>query len=221
MTSKPTSMTLVSALLLATLTLPAFGQSANLANPSALSETAPATYKARFETSKGAFVVDVTRDWAPNGADRFYNLVKNGFYDGVRFFRVLDGFMAQFGINGDPEDLGGVARSAHPGRSGEAEQPPRLHHLCDGRSGHAHQPGLHQLRRQQLARQAEFLAVRPGVVGHGSGRRAATTATAKARRAGRAPTRAASRRKAMPIWRRTSRGSTSSRRRPSPSDRTK
>ena len=103
MISKPTSMTLVPALLLAVLTLPAFGQSANLANPSALRETAPATYKVRFETSKGAFVVDVTRAWAPNGADRFYNLVKNGFYDGVRFFRVLDGFMAQFGINGDPK----------------------------------------------------------------------------------------------------------------------
>jgi peptidyl-prolyl cis-trans isomerase A (cyclophilin A) len=103
MTSQPASMTLVSAMLLATLALPAFGQSANLSNPSALRETAPATYKARFETSKGAFVVDVTRDWAPNGADRFYNLVKNGFYDGVRFFRVLDGFMAQFGINGDPK----------------------------------------------------------------------------------------------------------------------
>jgi peptidyl-prolyl cis-trans isomerase A (cyclophilin A) len=103
MTSQPASMTLVSAMLLATLALPAFGQSANLGNPSALRETAPATYKARFETSKGAFVVDVTRDWAPNGADRFYNLVKNGFYDGVRFFRVLDGFMAQFGINGDPK----------------------------------------------------------------------------------------------------------------------
>jgi peptidyl-prolyl cis-trans isomerase A (cyclophilin A) len=103
MTSKPLSMTLVPAMLFAVLTLPAFGQSANLGNPSALRETAPATYKARFETSKGAFVVDVTREWAPNGADRFYNLVKNGFYDGVRFFRVLDGFMAQFGINGDPK----------------------------------------------------------------------------------------------------------------------
>ncbi len=90
-------------MLLAMLTLPAFGQTGNLANPSALRETAPATFKARFETSKGAFVVDVTREWAPNGADRFYNLVKNGFYDGVRFFRVLDGFMAQFGINGDPK----------------------------------------------------------------------------------------------------------------------
>jgi peptidyl-prolyl cis-trans isomerase A (cyclophilin A) len=103
MTSKPTAMTLVSALLVGALMLPAFGQSANLANPSALKETAPATYKVRFETSKGAFVVDVTRDWAPNGADRFYNLVKNGFYDGVRFFRIIDGFMAQFGINGDPK----------------------------------------------------------------------------------------------------------------------
>ena len=120
MTPKLTRMTLVPAMLLAMLTLPAFAQTGNLANPSALRETAPATYKARFETSKGAFVVDVTREWAPNGADRFYNLVKNGFYDGVRFFRVLDGFMAQFGINGDPEDLGGVARCADPGRSGQA-----------------------------------------------------------------------------------------------------
>jgi peptidyl-prolyl cis-trans isomerase A (cyclophilin A) len=103
MRSKPTGMTLVPAMLLAMLTWPAFGQSGNLADPSALRETAPATYKARFETSKGAFVVDVNREWAPNGADRFYNLVKNGFYDGVRFFRVLDGFMAQFGISGDPK----------------------------------------------------------------------------------------------------------------------
>jgi peptidyl-prolyl cis-trans isomerase A (cyclophilin A) len=103
MRSKPTGMTLVPAMLLAMLTLPAFGQSGNLADPSALRETAPATYKARFETSKGGFVVDVNREWAPNGADRFYNLVKNGFYDGVRFFRVLDGFMAQFGISGDPK----------------------------------------------------------------------------------------------------------------------
>jgi peptidyl-prolyl cis-trans isomerase A (cyclophilin A) len=96
-------MTLVPAALLALLTVPALAQSGNLGNPAALRETAPATYKARFDTSKGTFVVDVRREWAPNGADRFYNLVKNGFYDGVRFFRVLDGFMAQFGINGDPK----------------------------------------------------------------------------------------------------------------------
>jgi peptidyl-prolyl cis-trans isomerase A (cyclophilin A) len=73
-----------------------------LGNPAALNEKAPATYKAKFETSKGAFVVEVQRDWAPNGADRFYNLVKNGFFDDVRFFRVVKGFMVQFGINGDP-----------------------------------------------------------------------------------------------------------------------
>ncbi len=103
MTSKAVGMTLVATVLVSMLALPAFGQSGALTNPAALRETAPATYKARFETSKGAFVVDVTREWAPNGADRFYNLVKNGFYDGVRFFRVLDGFMAQFGINGDPK----------------------------------------------------------------------------------------------------------------------
>ena len=81
--------------------LPAAAQTA-LENPAGLREQAPATFKARFDTTKGAFVIEVTRAWAPKGADRFYNLVKNGFYDGVRFFRVLDGFMAQFGINGDP-----------------------------------------------------------------------------------------------------------------------
>jgi peptidyl-prolyl cis-trans isomerase A (cyclophilin A) len=65
-------------------------------------EQAPPVYKVKFETTKGDFTVEVHRDWAPKGADRFYNLVKSGFYDNVRFFRVLSGFMAQFGINGDP-----------------------------------------------------------------------------------------------------------------------
>lgn len=82
--------------------MPAMSQPAQLANPAALTEKAPATYKVRFDTSKGVFVVEVHRAWAPNGADRFYNLVKNGFYDNVRFFRVVSGFMVQFGINGDP-----------------------------------------------------------------------------------------------------------------------
>jgi peptidyl-prolyl cis-trans isomerase A (cyclophilin A) len=75
---------------------------AKLRTPSALTEQAPASYKARFDTSKGAFVVEVHRDWAPKGADRFYNLVKNGFFDDTRFFRVVPDFMVQFGINGDP-----------------------------------------------------------------------------------------------------------------------
>ena len=86
---------------LALFAAPVFAQSA-LENPAGLREQAPATYKARFDTSKGVFVIEVTRAWAPKGADRFYNLVKNGFYDNARFFRVISGFMVQFGINGDP-----------------------------------------------------------------------------------------------------------------------
>ena len=65
-------------------------------------EQAPASYKAKFDTSKGVVVVQVTRAWAPQGADRFYNMVKSGFFDNSRFFRVVSGFMVQFGINGDP-----------------------------------------------------------------------------------------------------------------------
>lgn len=62
---------------------------------------APDSFRARFTTTKGDFVIAVHRAWAPLGADRFYNLVRSGYYDGVRFFRVLSGFMAQFGIHGD------------------------------------------------------------------------------------------------------------------------
>lgn len=75
---------------------------ASLKNPASLNEKAPATYKVKLDTSAGPIVIEVHRDWAPLGADRFYNLVKNGFYDGARFFRVLAGFMAQVGMNGDP-----------------------------------------------------------------------------------------------------------------------
>ncbi len=80
----------------------AFAQAEKLKNPAGLAEQAPATYKVDFDTSKGKFVVQVHRDWAPRGADRFYNLVKNGFYDNTRFFRNIEGFMVQFGIHGDP-----------------------------------------------------------------------------------------------------------------------
>jgi peptidyl-prolyl cis-trans isomerase A (cyclophilin A) len=64
---------------------------------------APATFKAKFTTTQGDFVVQVTRAWAPLGADRFYNLVKSGYFNGVPFFRVVPGFMAQFGIHPDPK----------------------------------------------------------------------------------------------------------------------
>lgn len=73
-----------------------------LLTPEALNETAPDIFRARFETSKGDFVIEVHREWSPNGADRFYNLVANGYFDDVRFFRVVAGFMAQFGMHGDP-----------------------------------------------------------------------------------------------------------------------
>lgn len=62
----------------------------------------PASFRVQFETSKGNFVVQVDRSMAPNGADRFYRLINEGFFDDVRFFRVINGFMAQFGIHGDP-----------------------------------------------------------------------------------------------------------------------
>jgi peptidyl-prolyl cis-trans isomerase A (cyclophilin A) len=71
-------------------------------DPNELNQPAPEKYQVKFETSKGDFVVEVYRDWSPYGADRLYYLVKNGFYDGVRFFRVISGFMAQFGYHGDP-----------------------------------------------------------------------------------------------------------------------
>ena len=99
MTSCRSILTLV--MMLAFFAAPALAQSP-LSNPASLREQAPATYKVKFDTTKGVFVVEVTRAWAPRGADRFYNLVKNGFYDNVRFFRVISGFMVQFGINGDP-----------------------------------------------------------------------------------------------------------------------
>ena len=66
-------------------------------------EQAPETYRVLFETSSGDFTVEVHREWSPNGADRFYKLVESGFYDDCRFFRVVPGFMVQWGINGDPE----------------------------------------------------------------------------------------------------------------------
>jgi cyclophilin family peptidyl-prolyl cis-trans isomerase len=75
---------------------------AKLKNPAQLDEKAPDIYNARFDTSKGAFTIEVHREWAPLGADRFYSLVKNGFFDDARFFRVVSDFMVQFGINGNP-----------------------------------------------------------------------------------------------------------------------
>ena len=65
-------------------------------------EQAPETYRVNLDTSRGTVVIEVTRAWAPRGADRFYDLVDSGYYDGDRFFRVVPTFVIQFGINGDP-----------------------------------------------------------------------------------------------------------------------
>ncbi len=79
------------------------GHDLALLDPSKATEKAPDEYKVEFVTSRGNFVVEVHRDWAPLGADRFYNLVKVDYYDGVRFFRAVEGFMVQFGISGYPD----------------------------------------------------------------------------------------------------------------------
>lgn len=73
-----------------------------LLNPELCKEKAPDTFRVKFNTTKGTFIVEVKKQWAEKGADRFYNLVKNGFYNDAAFFRVLKGFVAQFGINSDP-----------------------------------------------------------------------------------------------------------------------
>ncbi len=72
------------------------------ADPAKLTLTAPETFKAQFNTTKGKFIIEVTRSLSPNGADRFYNLVRSGYFTDIAFFRVIPGFMCQFGIHGDP-----------------------------------------------------------------------------------------------------------------------
>ncbi len=75
---------------------------AALMDPSKATAKAPDKFTVKLETTAGDILIDVQRDWSPKGADRFYNLVKAGYYDDVAFFRVIGGFMAQVGINGDP-----------------------------------------------------------------------------------------------------------------------
>lgn len=74
-----------------------------LLEPGKLTETAPDKYAVKLETTKGDIIIDVDRSWAPKGADRWYNLVKNGYYNDIAFFRVINGFMAQVGISGHPQ----------------------------------------------------------------------------------------------------------------------
>jgi peptidyl-prolyl cis-trans isomerase A (cyclophilin A) len=77
-----------------------------------MKKAAPASYKVRLDTDAGGMLLEVTRDWAPHAADRFYNLVRHGFYDSARFFRVVPSFVAQFGLNGDP-GISGIWKNAN------------------------------------------------------------------------------------------------------------
>ena len=83
-------------------TMPVAASNPALLSPSSATEKAPDVYKVKLATTKGDMTVEVNRAWSPNGADRFYNLVKIGYYDDTAFFRVIGGFMAQIGIHGDP-----------------------------------------------------------------------------------------------------------------------
>ena len=74
----------------------------SLLKPETLHAKAPAVFKAHFTTTAGDFVVEVHRDWAPVGADRFYNLVRNGYFTNASFFRVVPGFVVQFGLSPNP-----------------------------------------------------------------------------------------------------------------------
>ncbi len=102
-------LTLISVLLVSPI---AFGQEKpgeekkphpGLMDPAKANEEAPAKFDVEFATTKGNFTLTVQRDWSPNGADRFYNLVRVGYFKDIAFFRAIEGFMAQFGIHGDPE----------------------------------------------------------------------------------------------------------------------
>lgn len=111
-----TTLTLTTTMMTMALALEARGdttaRSPALSDPAQATATAPAQFKVKMTTTKGDFVIELHRDWAPNGVDRFYNLVKAGYYNDVAFFRVIKGFMVQFGINGDPA-VNRVWREAH------------------------------------------------------------------------------------------------------------
>lgn len=85
------------------LVVAACGGSERPAPPPRDAATTPDSFRTRFETSAGDFVIVVHRAWAPRGADRVYELARSGYYDDARFFRVISGFMVQFGLHGDPK----------------------------------------------------------------------------------------------------------------------
>ena len=96
------SIVLAGAAVFAQTAAPKLTTPGRLLNPASVTGKAPEMFRAKLDTTKGPIVIEVHREWAPIGADRFYNLVRAGYFTNVRFFRVLAGFMAQFGMNGTP-----------------------------------------------------------------------------------------------------------------------
>jgi peptidyl-prolyl cis-trans isomerase A (cyclophilin A) len=123
---------------------PAPAPNAALMHPASLKEQAPASFKVKLTTTKGDIIVQVTRSWAPKGADRFYNLVKNGFFTDASFFRYVPGFIVQFGIPADPKVAAVWQNGEHHRRPGHAGQRPGHAGLRHRRSEHAHHPVVHQ-----------------------------------------------------------------------------
>jgi peptidyl-prolyl cis-trans isomerase A (cyclophilin A) len=107
-------------------------------------EQAPEKFHVKFETTKGDFVMEVVRDWAPRGADRFYELVEDKFYDGSRFFRVRPKFVVQFGINKDPKISELWRQMKMPDDPVKQKNNPRVCLLCEGWTGQPHHPNFHQ-----------------------------------------------------------------------------
>ena len=140
----------------------ALDEASPLLTPAALTDTAPETYHVRFETSVGAIVVQVNRAWSPNGADRFYNLVKNGYYDDTRFFRVVEGLHGPVRPERHPPHRPGVEGRHVPGRSVHPVQQAGHDHLRPRRAEHPHHPGVLQLQGQHAPGRERVHAVRRG-----------------------------------------------------------
>ena len=117
--------------------------------PPSLNATAgqPGQMRVRLETSKGAIVIEVHRDWAPRGADRFLELVTRGYFDDSRFFRVVKGQWAQFGINGDPASGDGVAAADHSRRSARTVRDARPRGVRVRRAERPDHAGVHRPAR--------------------------------------------------------------------------
>ena len=110
-------------------------------------DTAPPVFTVNLETSKGLVVVEVHRDWAPHGADHFYNLVMTGYFDGNRIYRVTQRY-AQFGVNGDPKTTGLWSMARIPDDPREAQQSQRNAELRAGGRRHTHHAVILQFAGQ-------------------------------------------------------------------------